>query len=472
MRTFLISCCIFLTINLARARNFENAYIFVKLSTTDCNSCLLSLEKLNSLNQKIQLFFVLNSTYPVNTSVNSITAIINRPYEIINSDSLYDALKLSRSSYYLFGEKNLLDYGHMNEFDPVKAKLLGSAHLTFQLDTLARCDIGFNDLQVINANEFIVHNVGLNSILYFNVNSKQHQIWKGEDIDRLVVYKALNNGDSTYYWKNVLSQKEMLSKYNMFHLKFESISIKDSTLYVFSTINNVKDMHIGGSLKRVISPEQLVCQISLTNKQEIYFVGIDEPPKSIGKTYSIDNTQKIFPVTSSELMIPVYKDVLGKKNKIFAKYKRTGKSFQFDKLLTYELPESFIEDEMIYEGNYYQIKDGLLVFIASGDFIQLEAGHLGNFHLGKTVLVKVDNEYQKTIDWRVEGFKQRGNYIYLIFKESKVRKIAVYDITKQRDTVVYNTPEMFCNLSLSSNYSIAENGDIYFVSKEGFLLRI
>jgi hypothetical protein len=269
-----------------------------------------------------------------------------------------------------------------------------------------------------------------------------------------------------------MSQKEMLSKYNMFHLKFESISLLDSNLYVFATINNVKEMHLGGSSKRVIAPMQLVCQISLTNKQEVCFIGIDELPKSKRKTYNIDNTQKICPINSSELMIPVYKDVLGKKNKIFAKYKRADDSFLFERLLGYELPKSFIQDKLIYEGNYYQIEDGLLVFIASGDFIQLETSFHGNFNLGKTVLLKIDNEYQKTVDWRVEGIKKRGNYIYIFYKESKDRKIAVHDITKEQNTVFYKIPESFCNLTLSSNFSIAENGDVYFVSQEGFLLRI
>lgn len=472
MRLILIQLFFFIVIQPCRAFITDNPSVIVKISSTDCASCMLGLEELNDLNHKIDLNFVLRNDDQTNTLTNIVSKIVKRPYQVTLSDSLYRTLQLSRSSFYLYINGSQQDFGHLTAFDAVHIKLLSTPFLWKDVDTLARVNSGFNDLQLVTDEDLIIHNLGLNSIIYYNHLNHQSYTWRGVDLGRLDIYKALHHGDTTSFWKNVTRHEEVLSKYNMYDLKFESVTRLDSNLFVFATLHNMNEMDVGGELKYVISPQLIVCNISLSNPKDIEYIRIDDLPKSKQKRYSIDNTQQIVPLDATEWLVPIYSETFGRKNRIFAKYRRDEGAFKYHSLMEFELPMSFVEDGLVYEGNYYSVQNGLLVYIATGDFIDIETGDQRNFNLGKTVLSKANNEYQKVFDWRIEGYKVSGKGVYLYYKESNVRKVALYDTTEKEPALVLELPINFTNLEVSSNFSFSENGDFYFVSKEGYLLKV
>lgn len=457
--------------------NVKGLNLIIKMNTMDCQSCLMSFSQLNHLKKSIKLIILIKEKDETDFADYKLPKILSREYEILRSDSVFNSLPLDRSSYYLFDQNGkLLLFEHLDVLNIADINFSSNRYSASGALNIGKCKSGNKRIAITSNGNLIVHNFSKNSISVISKDTRKTSTLKGSQLDRQTIYKAVHAGDTLNYWNRVVRMESSLKKYGMYNLHFESLTTHGDSCFVLATTYEVQSVKKSGGIDEVFTPYLLIFAFNSSNLYSPQLRAINPLPEKYSNRFALDNTQKVFiNENSSNVFIGIYKDDLRGRNPIFASYSMKKGRYYFNTITKQELPKTFKSDKMIYEGNLYEIIDKLLIFLQTGDYIELPNGNKGNLNLGKTILKREANEVKVVYNWSIEGYCNSifSQHLYVIFFDNGIRKLAIFSVLpKGREILDTFTSEPLKNYVISSNILIDKFGKLIFADENGNILQL
>jgi hypothetical protein len=447
--------------------------LIVKLNSMDCVTCFFGLNQVNFLKSSVELKVLISEYQDTSLIRELVSPILERNWEFLVSSSMYRDSEYNRSSYYLYTETNeILVSGHLDQIDISKVNFICNTYGALDTSRVVKCSSGQKFIKFAGPDYIVAYTVPLNSYEIIDLEKRTSKKVSGSQFDPLLVYKVMNLGDTNGYWSRVVRRAEDMKKYRMYGLKLESLSIKNDSCFFFANFFMVEKVKSASGYDNYFLPRTLLLAFKVTQPDQVKLLPILDLPHKFQKRYAIDNTQPVLVLEhSADLLVGVYKDDLRGKKPIFAHYSRNNGKFLFKGFSKHRLPRTFVEDKMGYESNFYDISDNMLLFVSTGDYINLNTDQKGNIGLGKIKFEKKAREVKVTYDWHISGFGKiaSGSYIMLYMEEGALKGALL-----QSNMEVSSKWELkeIQNIGIGSNVLVRANGIILFVDKEGYLVSI
>lgn len=444
--------------------------LIIKMNSNDCASCFVALGELNSLHEHLELKILFDKKENYLSTAAKIEKIISRKKEFLISDSLYNQLQLDRTSYFLLDTQGvIITFGQLYEIKVPELNFLSISIANNPPRIIRQLETGRSEISQTNNEDLVVLNKDRNTISFIYKRDSSALQLSSKQIGRELIYSAMHANDTSQYWLRVKRKEQKLRAYGMYDLKFESVTVVKDSCFVLSTIYEVAQVKTLNGFDDVYTPFLLVVAFHSHSPNKLQLRKINPLPKKAQAVYGLDNTQKMYIAHSSqELLVGVYKDHLRGKRRIFAKYHLANGQYEFNEFGRHQLPKTFKKDGLVYEGNLYDIKEGLLVYLQTGDFIALSSSQKGNFDLGKTVLVKKYNNYDVKEYWFLEGYQMFNEHtLALVYYSQNKRVITLLENPYGSGKSQKYTAVLSEDLKPASNIIIRPNGSIIFVNERG-----